>query len=112
MMPLSAAPAVISRYFALDAERDADGITALFTDDATVVDERETHRGRAAIRAWRAGPASRYAYTTEVLRTEAVGPDRHVVTARLTGNFPGGTVVLKHDFTIAGEHIARLVISP
>jgi hypothetical protein len=33
----------------------------LFTGEATVVDERETHRGKAAIRAWRAGPASRYA---------------------------------------------------
>ena len=85
-------PEVISRYFELDAERDVDGVTALFTDEATVVDERETHRGSEAIRAWRAGPASRYEYTTEVVRTEAAGPDRHVVTARLTGNFPGGTV--------------------
>ena len=44
MMSLSAAPAVISRYFELDGERDVDGVTALFADDATVVDERETHR--------------------------------------------------------------------
>ena len=86
--------------------------TALFADDATVVDERETHHGRAAIRAWRVGPASRFAYTTEILRTESDDPDRHVVTARLTGNFPGSTVVLRHDFTLAGERIARLVIAP
>jgi ketosteroid isomerase-like protein len=111
-MALSAAPAVISRYFALDAERDVDGVTALFAADATVVDERETHHGRAAIRAWRAGPASRYEYTTEVLRTEPAGPDRYIVTARLTGNFPGNTVDLRHDFTIASEDIARLVITP
>ena len=38
-------PEVVSRYFELDAERDVDGVTALFTDEATVVDERETHRG-------------------------------------------------------------------
>lgn len=112
MMPLPAAPAVISRYFELDGERDVDGVTALFADDATVVDERETHHGRAAIRAWRVGPASRFAYTTEILGTESDDPDRHVVTARLTGNFPGSTVVLRHDFTLAGERIARLVIAP
>jgi ketosteroid isomerase-like protein len=111
-VPLSAAPAVISRYFALDAERDVDGVTALFAADATVVDEHETHHGTAAIRAWRAGPASRYEYTTDVVQIEADGPDRYVVTARLTGNFPGNTVVLKHDFTIAGADIARLLISP
>ena len=64
-MSLSAAPAVISRYFELDGERDVDGVTALFADDATVVDERETHHGTAAIRAWRLGPASRFAYTTK-----------------------------------------------
>ena len=58
------------------------------------------------------GPASRFAYTTEILGTESDGPDRHVVTARLTGNFPGSTVVLRHDFTLAGERIARLVIAP
>ena len=91
---------------------DVDGVTALFADDATVVDERETHHGRAAIRAWRVGPASRFAYTTEILGNESDDPDRHVVTARLTGNFPGSTVVLRHDFTLAGECIARLVIAP
>ena len=82
MMSLSAAPAVISRYFELDGERDVDGVTALFADDATVVDEREAHHGTAAIRAWRLGPASRFAYTTEILGTEYDGPGRHVVTAR------------------------------
>jgi hypothetical protein len=35
-----------------------------------------------------------------------------VIDARLTGNFPGGTADLKFDFTIADEHITRLVIAP
>jgi ketosteroid isomerase-like protein len=103
---------VITRYFLLDAARDVDAITDLFTDDAVVVDERETHRGRDEICAWRTGPASRYDYTTEVIGTEAHGTGRHVVTARLTGNFPGGTVVLKHDFVVVENRIARLLIAP
>ena len=57
------------------------------------------------IRAWQIGPASRYTYTTEVLGTVAVEPDRYVVTGRLTGNFPGGTAELKWDFTVAGGRI-------
>jgi hypothetical protein len=109
---LTGSPEVISRYFELDADRDVDGVTALFTEDATVVDERQNHQGTTAIRAWRAGPASRYEYTTEVLGIESTGDDRHVVTARLTGSFPGATVVLRHDFTLAGDCIARLVIAP
>jgi ketosteroid isomerase-like protein len=103
---------VITRYFKLDAERDVTGITDLFTDDAVVADERVTHHGREEIRAWRSGPASRYTYTTEIIGIEAHGTDRYVVTARLNGNFPGGTVVLKHDFALADDRIARLLIEP
>ena len=64
------------------------------------------------IRAWQTGPASRYRYTTEVLGTVAVEPDRYVVTGRLTGNFPGGIAELKWDFALAGGRIRRLVIAP
>ena len=66
----------------------------LFSDDATVLDERQTH------------------YTTEVFDTEEIGPDRFLVTGRLTGNFPGETAGLGWDFTISGAHISRLVIAP
>ena len=103
---------VIRRYFELDADRDIDAIVALFTEDATVVDEGEMRHGTTEIRAWQIGPASRYTYTTEVLDTDAVKADRHVVTGRLTGNFPGGTVELKWDFTVTGGRISRLVIAP
>jgi hypothetical protein len=105
-------PDPVRRYFELDADRDIDSIVALFTADATVVDEGETNRGTSAIHAWQLGPASRYTYTTEVLDAEALGPDRYLVTGRLTGNFPGGTADLKWDFTISGDHIASLVIAP
>jgi hypothetical protein len=103
---------LVRRYFELDAGREIDAIVALFHDDASVVDEGETHRGTAAIRAWQLGPASRYTYTTEILDSVALAPDRHVVTGRLTGNFPGGSVELKWDFTVAGGRISRLVIAP
>ena len=105
-------PEVVSRYFELDAVRDIDSIVSLFVDDAIVVDEGKTHQGTTEIRAWQAGAASKYTYTTELTGVEAVGPDHYLVTGRLTGNFPGGTADLKFDFTIANEHITRLVIAP
>jgi hypothetical protein len=109
---LDGVPDVIRRYFALDADREIDSIIALFSDDATVVDEGETREGTPAIRAWKTGPASQYTYTTDVLGTTAVTAHRFVVTGRLTGNFPGATAELKWDFTIAGDRIRRLVIAP
>jgi hypothetical protein len=109
---LEGVPDVIRRYFLLDAEREIDSIIALFTDDATVIDEGETRHGSMEIRAWQTGPASQYTYTTDVLGTDALTADRFVVTGRLTGNFPGGTAELKWDFTVAGDRISQLVIAP
>src|SRR6478752_9559963 len=99
---------MISRYFERDADRDIDSIVSLFTEDATVTDEGEERHGTAAIRAWQTGPASKYTYSTELTGTEALGPDRYLVSGRLTGNFPGGTADLKWDFTTADQHITRL----
>jgi ketosteroid isomerase-like protein len=105
-------PDVISRYFERDSDRDIDSIVNLFAEDATVIDEGEERRGTAEIRAWQTGAASKYIYTTEITGTEELGPDRYLVTGRLTGNFPGGTADLTWDFTVAGEHITRLTIAP
>ena len=105
-------PEVVSRYFELDAVRDVEAIVALFTDDATVVDEGATRQGRSEIRAWQKGPASQYSFTTEIIASEQLGPDRRLVNGRLTGNFPGGAVDLKFDFVIDRNRIARLIIAP
>jgi hypothetical protein len=105
-------PEVVDRYFLLDADRDTEAIIGLFTDDATVVDEGEIRHGKAEIRDWRTGTASRYTYTIEVLGSEAVAQDRHLVTGRLDGNFPGGTAVVRFDFTFADGLISRLQIAP
>ena len=109
---LEGVPDVIRRYFVLDAEREIDSIIALFTDDATVVDEGETRHGTMEIRAWQTGPASQYTYTTDVLATDSLTADRFVGTGRLMGNFPGGTAELKWDFTVAANRISQLVIAP
>jgi uncharacterized protein (TIGR02246 family) len=108
----TAVPDVITRYFEADARRDIDAIVALFTDDAVVVDEGETWRGIAEIRAWRLGPASRYQYTTHVSGTGRSGDDEYLVTGSLTGNFPGGTAELVWRFTVASDSIRRLQIAP
>ena len=79
---------MVSHYFEHDAQRDVEAIIALFSGDATVVDEAK-RVGKAEIRAWQLGAASKYEYDTEVFSGEALGADRYLVTGRLTGNFPG-----------------------
>jgi hypothetical protein len=108
---LAGLPDVVRHYFELDP-RDVDEFVALFSDEAIVVDEGKTYQGPGEIRAWRTGPAIKYTYTTEVLEREAGSAGRHLVTARLTGDFPGETVDLRCEFTVTSDHISRLVIAP
>jgi hypothetical protein len=105
-------PGPVQRYFKLDAIRDIESIVALFANDATVIDEGETRQGAAAVRAWQTGPASKYTYTTEIISTETLTADHHLVRARLTGDFPGRTAELTFDFTLANQRITRLAIAP
>ena len=103
---------VIRRYFEHDANRDIDGIVALFSDDATVIDEAETRHGTDEIRAWQTGTASKYTYSTEILAITDGEPGRSFVDARITGDFPGGVADLRWDFTVSDDRIRRLVIAP
>ena len=103
---------VVARYFELDAAQDHESLVALFAENATVVDERQTWRGTDEIRAWRTGPASTYEYATEIQDTTTLASNRLLVRGRLTGNFPGGVADLRWDFTTNDSLITRLVIAP
>jgi len=103
---------VVSRYFELDAAQDHESLVALFAENATVVDERQTWRGTDEIRAWRTGPASTYEYATEIQDTTTLASNRLLARGRLTGNFPGGVADLCWDFTTDDGLITRLVIAP
>jgi ketosteroid isomerase-like protein len=88
-----------------------DAIVACFTDDAEVIDEAVTRRGRAAIRQWRAEVATKYEYTVELLGVQVAEDGRYVVRTRLEGNFPGGVAYLANRFTLRDGRIQALEIA-
>lgn len=104
-------PAAVAAYFAADRGRDAEAVSRCFADDAVVKDEGNAHAGREAIRRWIAASAAQYTYVAEPFAIEANG-DRPVVTAHLSGDFPGSPVDLRYCFVLAGERIAALEIAP
>ena len=69
-------------------------------------------RGRARSERGELDRRSSYTYTTEVLDQEGRSGDRYLVTARLTGDFPGETVDLRCDFAVTSDLISRLMIAP
>lgn len=101
-------PKPIANYFLAD-KGDSEAIAACFTEDAVVKDEGKTYRGIDAIKQWKVAASSKYTYTIELLRCEEQH-EHSVVTGRLTGNFPGGTVDLRYLFQTEGDRIATLEI--
>jgi ketosteroid isomerase-like protein len=104
-------PPPIAAYFAADRSGDVDALLAAFAQDGVVIDERQSHVGHAAIRAWKAGASAQYNYTAEPVAL--TGDDRDArVTAQVSGDFPGSPVCLHYAFTLDGGRIARLEITP
>lgn len=102
-------PDPIADYFAADAT-DGAAVAKCFTADAVVIDEKQTHRGRGAIARWKTEASAKYDYDSEPVAIDQQG-DRIIVTAHLTGNFPGSPVDLRYTFTLEGSEIARLEIA-
>ena len=103
-------PEPIAAYFAAD-QADGDAVALCFTNDAVVIDERQTHAGRAAIVRWKTEAGRKFRYSTEPFAINEVD-GQAVVTARVAGNFPGSPVDLRYAFVLEGDKIARLEIKP
>ena len=103
-------PSPIKAYFAADTA-DARAVALCFSEGAVVIDEQHEHRGRAAIARWKAAATAKYHYISVPIAVDVSEADV-IVTARLTGNFPGSPVDLRYRFTVDGDTISRLEIAP
>src|SRR3989441_7762655 len=101
-------PKPIAAYFTAD-KGDGDAVSRCFTEDAVVKDEGHTHKGRAAIKAWKTDASSKYEYTSEPFASEEKD-GKTIVTSHLVGNFPGSPVDLRFFFKLEGDKIASLEI--
>ncbi|MGY2463103.1 nuclear transport factor 2 family protein [Vreelandella sulfidaeris] len=102
-------PDAISTYFRISNGADVSHIAECFTHDACVFDEGETHRGRPAIQAWMRATREKIEYRVEPVSVSQQG-NTMVVTATVTGNFPGSPVQLDHAFQLAESQIQSLEI--
>lgn len=104
-------PLAINDYFIRMDGADKLAVIDLFTPLAVVTDDGRSYQGHAEITTWLGAAASEYTYTSTRLATQRVG-DTVIVTTRLEGNFPGGTVDLRNVFTLdASGLISRLLIT-
>ena len=102
-------PQPIANYFQAANAHNTDAVVAAFADDAVVVDESRERRGSTAIKEWSEEVNEKYKPHAEVTDVAEVG-DKTVVTANVSGTFPGSPVQLRYSFTLKGEKIAALLI--
>src|SRR5262249_2440338 len=102
-------PEIIQTYFRASNADDIEGLVSCFSADAVVSDENETHRGSAAIKGWSVNVRKKYQFKAEVLRA-VENPGAVVVTAKLSGTFPGSPVDLDFKFALKGNQISSLEI--
>jgi hypothetical protein len=105
-------PSVITVYQAAHDGHDVDAAVATFAEDAVVHDEDQDWEGVEQIRQWLVKTSTEYTFTRTLLSVEPSGTNTWQLRNRLEGNFPGGVVDLRYEFTLDGERIARLAIVP
>lgn len=103
-------PKPIAEYLAAVEEKNSNGLAGCFAENAIVLDEGGTYRGRDAIRAWSEETHGKYKYTMEALDASLTG-DTVRLRAKITGSFPGSRPVeLDYFFILANDKIASLKI--
>jgi hypothetical protein len=99
----------IAAYIKESNAHNFNSIEALFTPDAVVEDEGQTHRGLDDIRGWITKTHKEYQFSLVALDfTEEDG--KTIVLCEVSGNFPGSPVQLPFRFTLDGDNIAALSI--
>ncbi len=102
-------PPPVRLYFQSEAFDDTKRLADCFTPDAVVTDERRSHVGREAIRAWKAESKATTKYQVTPVSAEPDG-GRVLVTGRVEGDFPGSPVMLRYLFDLDGDQISALEI--
>jgi ketosteroid isomerase-like protein len=96
-------------FFSAEERRDTEALAQCFANDAVVHDEGQSIQGHAAIREWQLETKKKYQHTTKPVACVQRG-GKTVVSARLTGNFPGSPVDLQFAFEVEAGKIVSLEI--
>ena len=103
-------PEAVAAYWTAANAGASEAAASCFATAALVHDEGQDRRGTDAIRAWIEETTRKYHPLVEPLRAEEKD-GRVFVTARVSGDFPGGPVELDYAFTLEGHKITLLEIS-
>jgi hypothetical protein len=108
---LQTLPQLIADYFQAKSHQNPDEVLACFAPNAVVHDtgEDKTLTGHDQIRDWLTGTIAAYNLTTELIKTQE-NQGETIVTALVSGDFPGSPIQFDYGFVVTNNKIDRLVI--
>lgn len=103
-------PKVIADLVAAQNQFDAPMYAKCFSETAVVFDEGKTHTGRMAIQEWIDESNKKYKSVMKPLAITDEGKTT-VLSAEVSGTFPGSPLVLKFHFDIVDGQIHQLKVT-
>jgi ketosteroid isomerase-like protein len=104
-------PGVITEFIQAKNGYDSAALAACFTEQAIVHDEGQQIIGPEAIQKWIEASNKKYQDTVTPVRL-AESESETILTAQVSGNFPGSPVSLDFCFILQSGKIAQLKIVP
>jgi ketosteroid isomerase-like protein len=103
-------PPLLASFVAAKNAHDAKAFVACFSPDAVVRDEKHTHAGSSAIQAWFEETSHKYRTKMSVTGLEERNGTT-VLTADVSGDFPGSPFPFQYHLTLKHGKIAALEIT-
>ena len=103
-------PKVVERFIETQNNYDSKAYTECFTESAVVHDEGKVHTGKDEIRHWIEHSNATYQSSMEPLGYEESG-SIGLLTARVSGTFPGSPIVLKFHLRLINDLIDSLKVT-
>ena len=111
MKTLTETTSTLASFVKANNDRDIDSGTVCFSKDAIVYDDGQIMRGVDEIREWIAQLFRQFQYVVAPTKVREL-TNGAVLTATITGNFPGGQVSLDYHCRSLGDKIDVMVILP
>ena len=102
-------PAAVTRYLEAANRFDPETASRCFTPDALVHDESKDYRGTDDIHDWVQATSQKYRPRFEVKHFDSKD-DQVLLTAEVSGNFPGSPIELDYEIALSGGLISKLVV--
>ena len=103
-------PKVISDLLEAQAKYDSIAYANCFSETAVVFDEGKTHKGKVEIEKWIAHSDETYKSVMKPLAYDQTG-DIGILSAEVSGTFPGSPLILKFHYEIRNELIQSLKVT-